>query len=393
MRVWSTETLALLYEVNTHAAAVSAVCWCPYNGTWVTAASDDILRVWKANKQQSTIRTQGDNGINTLFIDCARKVLLAAGRGRSIHILSLENGQELGCLLGHTDQVRAVVLLEERKQYVSVAWDCTMRFWSANRQPAASGPGAPQSRADKMLLSAANVQVHGETDIVGEFEKLHPLVRRGRAPGFPGRLGSALRCWRCVETGSWKLCVPSEKLTHNRACAFLSPCCAAADPAEAADGAVGRGEAAAEAAREGPQAGGGGAAGGASRAALGDGAREAARGGGGARGPVIFFLACRCPVHDNYSRPLTLVGLWSCKLSDEAGGDASRGEVRQRAGGEEGHAGAARARLREQAPVGGRHEPGVEAWCSGRRTSYPGLQLLLLVADDWNGEESAEKAL
>lgn len=53
-----------------------------------------------------------------------------------------------------------------------------MRFWSANRQPAASGAGAPQSRADKMLLSAANVQVAGEADIMGEFEKLHPLVRK-----------------------------------------------------------------------------------------------------------------------------------------------------------------------------------------------------------------------
>lgn len=184
MRVWSTETLALLYALDTHAAGVSAVCWCAYNETWVTGASDDVIRVWRGPKQQGAIRIQNDNGLSALFVDCARKLLLAAGRGRSIHILSLETGQEVGCLRGHTDQVRAMVILEERKQYVSVAWDCTMRFWAANRQASAAGGGAPQSRADKMLLSAASAAVHGEADTVGEFEKLHPLAR-ARAPEAP----------------------------------------------------------------------------------------------------------------------------------------------------------------------------------------------------------------
>lgn len=185
VRVWSTQSRAVLYEIDTHAASVGAVCWSAAQGAWVTGASDGVVRVWRGGRQQSAMRLPSDSGISALLVDDARKVVLAAGRGRSIHVLSLESGQPLGCLLGHSDEVGAVVLLEERSQYVSVSLDGSMRFWSANRQPAASsGPGGPQSRADRMLVSAASAVVSGETDVVGEFAKLHPLARAARRRYF-----------------------------------------------------------------------------------------------------------------------------------------------------------------------------------------------------------------
>lgn len=149
VKVWSMGSHALLYSLQMGAGIsdVAAMAWCSANQTWLTAGNDDCIRIWSKDHQvcrgkglalvvfshgvwpfpcrslQVSSLVVAEGGVNALYCDNARRVVLAATRRLSIVAISLENGAEHCSFKGHSDMIRTVAELEERKQYVSVAWD------------------------------------------------------------------------------------------------------------------------------------------------------------------------------------------------------------------------------------------------------------------------------
>ena len=151
VKVWSMGSHALLYSLQMGAGIsdVAAMAWCSANQTWLTAGNDDCIRIWSKDHQVCRVKgtawrlcrfltrrvavscrapqvsslVVAEGGVNALYCDNARRVVLAATRRLSIVAISLENGAEHCSFKGHSDMIRTVAELEERKQYVSVAWD------------------------------------------------------------------------------------------------------------------------------------------------------------------------------------------------------------------------------------------------------------------------------
>ena len=67
--------------------------------------------------------------IQTVFVDCANQLLLAAMLDRVIRVYDLGSPQPLMKYEGHTDAVSSIGYLPDKGLYVSGSWDSTLRLW------------------------------------------------------------------------------------------------------------------------------------------------------------------------------------------------------------------------------------------------------------------------
>jgi len=115
-----------------HTADVSHVKWNSPKRLWVTGSEDHTVRLWSPEGNDlHTIRPPGD-AITALAVDQKLGYILVASMDRAMRVYSPTTHQEMVQQhTGHSDAVRCIIHVPEKKQYLTASWDRTIRVWKA----------------------------------------------------------------------------------------------------------------------------------------------------------------------------------------------------------------------------------------------------------------------
>ena len=177
VKVWCTLRHELKYVLKGHPQDVSHVAWCNFlGGRWVTASEDESLRMWDGPEVESMMGYSGD-AVTALYVDEANEVIVAAMEDRCLRVYDPRapaGSQLVKKYLGHTDVVRSIEYVAEKRQYLTCSWDKSIRVWFASQGDAAANNADAATSAKDAL--AADAELEDEANFVSEYEKEHPLV-------------------------------------------------------------------------------------------------------------------------------------------------------------------------------------------------------------------------
>ncbi|KAL6755154.1 WD40-repeat-containing domain protein, partial [Haematococcus lacustris] len=156
---------------------VTQVRWVASRGVWVTAADDDMIRLWSPAGVKLSQWSQNGGSVQCLYVDNVNNLLVVAMQDKGCCVYDLDDPIPRATYKGHTDVVKGIGYLAAAKCYVTASWDKSLRLWyapthqgSSSQQPApgASGPSGPGAVA---LVEDDEDEEH----FVSNYEKAHPL--------------------------------------------------------------------------------------------------------------------------------------------------------------------------------------------------------------------------
>ncbi|KAJ9523676.1 hypothetical protein QJQ45_020098 [Haematococcus lacustris] len=156
---------------------VTQVRWVASRGVWVTAADDDMIRLWSPAGVKLSQWSQNGGSVQCLYVDNVNNLLVVAMQDKDCCVYDLDDPIPRATYKGHTDVVKGIGYLAAAKCYVTASWDKSLRLWyapthqgSCSQQPApgASGPPGPGAVA---LVEDDEDEEH----FVSNYEKAHPL--------------------------------------------------------------------------------------------------------------------------------------------------------------------------------------------------------------------------
>jgi len=127
-----------------HEHEVNAVCYSKKCNWWITASQDERIRIWDANSDQKSPDAEKlhkkvyeilcNCPVSVLCLDNENEVILA-GLDNMINIYDLYTGKLLQVKSGHSENVRCILSIPERSQYISGSWDRQVLIWPAYKKP------------------------------------------------------------------------------------------------------------------------------------------------------------------------------------------------------------------------------------------------------------------
>ncbi|KAJ9524068.1 hypothetical protein QJQ45_022573 [Haematococcus lacustris] len=156
---------------------VTQVRWVASRGVWVTAADDDMIRLWSPAGVKLSQWSQNGGSVQCLYVDHVNNLLVVAMQDKDCCVYDLDDPIPRATYKGHTDVVKGIGYLAAAKCYVTASWDKSLRLWyapthqgSSSQQPApgATGPSGPGAVA---LVEDDEDEEH----FVSNYEKAHPL--------------------------------------------------------------------------------------------------------------------------------------------------------------------------------------------------------------------------
>lgn len=111
---------------------VLKVKWCSSReGLWVTATDGGTVCTWDplTATPLNTMNHMGQAVTALLVDDVNEVILLCTVNDNLIHMFKLTLQNEICTYSGHSEQVHAMVYLDNRKQYLSSSWDLTLCVW------------------------------------------------------------------------------------------------------------------------------------------------------------------------------------------------------------------------------------------------------------------------
>jgi len=131
VRLWDTQSGALLATLRGHGFAINAVAFSS-DGKWLASAGNDgTVRLWdaKTGGQRGSLRGVGGS-IFALAFSADGKRLVAGGKDRTIFLWEVPSGKHLQTFDGHTGDVFALTVSPDGKTLASAGADRTIRLWS-----------------------------------------------------------------------------------------------------------------------------------------------------------------------------------------------------------------------------------------------------------------------
>lgn len=152
---------------------VTQVRWVNYRQVWVTAADDDIIRIWNPQGVKMHYFTYTGGSIQCLYVDEVNQLLLAAMLDKTAYVYDLDDPLPKAKYSGHSDVIRSMAHIPERHCYVTASWDKSLRLWFVPCEENLHAARSKDNATQEFLLP----QDYEETNtFVSEFEKAHPLV-------------------------------------------------------------------------------------------------------------------------------------------------------------------------------------------------------------------------
>ncbi|UZJ57017.1 hypothetical protein CBS101457_006337 [Exobasidium rhododendri] len=122
-----------------HNDYVKALAYAP-RANWVASGSfDKTIKVWDIQEMRtSPVVTIADPHLRTsiygLSVNARGNIIAAASSEKTIQIFDPRSGHQISQLVGHTDNVRSVVLSQDGRHLLSASSDSTIRLWSLAEQ-------------------------------------------------------------------------------------------------------------------------------------------------------------------------------------------------------------------------------------------------------------------
>lgn len=114
-----------------HEAEVTQVKWCGKNHQWITASEDRTVRIWPAEGIPCLRIINNDAPVTALCIDKLNGSIITGAQDKVIRVFDPDKKDELVQKnIGHGDEVRSIIHIPARNQYVSCSWDNTVRVWN-----------------------------------------------------------------------------------------------------------------------------------------------------------------------------------------------------------------------------------------------------------------------
>jgi dipeptidyl aminopeptidase/acylaminoacyl peptidase len=130
-KVFDVEKKESLVTFPGHGEAVTSVAWLPDGKTIVTGGADNQLRWWKPEEDAKQTRNTGGFGgtIFQLKLSPDGKTLVACCADKSVRLVDAEKGNITKNMQGHTDWVYTVAFSPDGQSIASGAWDGTVLLW------------------------------------------------------------------------------------------------------------------------------------------------------------------------------------------------------------------------------------------------------------------------
>ncbi|KAJ3101041.1 hypothetical protein HDU97_001684 [Phlyctochytrium planicorne] len=115
-----------------HEAEVTQIKWNKVYQQWVTGSEDRTIRVWAAEGLPLIKVINNDGPVTALCVDLINGCIMTGSQDKCIRVFDPDKKDEVVQKnVGHTDEVRAIIHIPVRNQYVSASWDNTVRIWNA----------------------------------------------------------------------------------------------------------------------------------------------------------------------------------------------------------------------------------------------------------------------
>jgi len=168
-----------------HKADVSHVKWNSPRRLWVTGSEDHSVRLWNKDGQQvGEIHPPGD-AITALAVDQRLGYIMVASMDKAMRVYSPTTQEIVQQHTGHSDAVRCIIHVPEKRQYITASWDQTIRVWRAYTKPDMCDISSPEGAEGAEGGVAPRDEAEAEEDGGGEEEpeeertltyaELHPL--------------------------------------------------------------------------------------------------------------------------------------------------------------------------------------------------------------------------
>ena len=170
-----------------HTADVTSVLWNARHSMWVTASEDHTARIWNAEGVQVGEVTPPGDSITAIAIEMRYGHLLIATMDKSLRTFAIAPDSSADSQwpysftqvqqnVGHSDAIKCILHIPERRQYITASWDKTLRVWTAYASRSDRTEGAGPSRMTR-TSSLSDVDLGAEEEErTPTFAELHPLV-------------------------------------------------------------------------------------------------------------------------------------------------------------------------------------------------------------------------
>ncbi|GFH06088.1 uncharacterized protein HaLaN_00660, partial [Haematococcus lacustris] len=99
------------------------VRWVASRGVWVTAADDDMIRLWSPAGVKLSQWSQNGGSVQCLYVDNVNNLLVVAMQDKDCCVYDLDDPIPRATYKGHTDVVKGIGYLAAAKCYVTASWD------------------------------------------------------------------------------------------------------------------------------------------------------------------------------------------------------------------------------------------------------------------------------
>ncbi|KAJ3015428.1 hypothetical protein HKX48_004593 [Thoreauomyces humboldtii] len=124
--------MVLLAVLQGHDAEVTQIKWSRCNHQWITGSEDRTIRIWPADGIPCLRIINNDAPVTAMCVDNLNGSIITGSRDKAIRVFDPDKKDELvQTNIGHTDEVRCIIHIPVRNQYVSASWDNTVRVWNA----------------------------------------------------------------------------------------------------------------------------------------------------------------------------------------------------------------------------------------------------------------------
>lgn len=164
-----------LRNVHQDVPEVTQVRWVPFRGCWVTAADDEIIRLWSPEGAVLHAFSFEGSSVQCMYVDTTHEVLVAAMLDRNAYLYDLDDPIPKAKYSGHSDVIRSIELLPSLDCYVSASWDKTVRLWPRPHTAGLLGRRPSMKAQDLQLMPEDSHGRLGGKPYISEYEKAHPL--------------------------------------------------------------------------------------------------------------------------------------------------------------------------------------------------------------------------
>lgn len=151
-------------------------------GYWVTASDNGTIALWDP-KSLSPVRSicYRKEPVTALLVDEVNMLLLVSMQSDyAIRAYRLDlTGEQVCAYTGHTEQVHSLAYLSNRNQYLSGAWDNSIRIWLAPSETDMLEKKLRLSTArseNKELIKPKEADYSPDLKYVSAYEREHPLL-------------------------------------------------------------------------------------------------------------------------------------------------------------------------------------------------------------------------